>query len=80
VLEITQEAEVTVQWFLGSLEYGAWGDPVGVKEWPEPGGVMEQDARLVQAVGLLLGELRFLPSRQPKPEKEQPRKRRQSRG
>lgn len=76
VLEITPEAEVTVQWFLAAVEYGAWGDPIGVKEWPEPGGVMAQDAKLVQAVSVLLGELRYLPSRQKaeKPERERPRK------
>lgn len=51
------DALATVEWWLSSTTFGEMsGQPVGPPEWPLPGGLLNQPAKLVEAVGLLRAE------------------------
>jgi hypothetical protein len=58
-----------VEWFLWSMERDPWsGRPIGVREWPQPGGVLAQPAKLVQAVDLLMKEWPYLETPKSEPQ------------
>ncbi len=77
---VTPDIEAVVHWFYRAARWDSWsGQPIGIRDWPRPGGLMRQDARLVQAVDVLLAEMQYLPkARAPKErrreEPEEPRR------
>lgn len=62
-----------MHWFYRAAIWDTWsGQPIGIRDWPRPGGLMHQDARLVQAVDVLLAEMQYLPkARAPKERKRE---------
>jgi len=51
------EAEALVAWWVESSPWDPWMDgPAGPPEWPRPGGLMRQAAKLVEAVRILRNE------------------------
>lgn len=69
---VDPDSEAMVAWFFRAVRWDSFsGTPAGIREWPRPGGLMDQDARLVAAVDLLLAEVQYLPkARAPKERKE----------
>lgn len=60
------DAMETVRWWLASSTFGAMGGgAVGPPEWPRPGGLLNQDQKLVEAVDLLRAEFAHLPPPEP---------------
>lgn len=56
------DAENVVAWFLHGVRVDGWsGRAEFVADWPRPGGVLRQDARLVEATQILRAELEYLP-------------------
>ena len=61
------EADDVLDWFLWSVEWNAWsGTPMSIREWPRPGGILRQSAKLVAAAKLLLSEWSHVPRDKPK--------------
>jgi len=57
VLQRDQWTLPLIHWWQFSSPWdGATGQPSGPPEWPEPGGMMNQDAKLVDLVMLLRSE------------------------
>jgi hypothetical protein len=53
ILEET-DAEEVLHWWLSSSQFdGMTRSAVGPPEWPRPGGMLNQDAKLVEAVHML---------------------------
>jgi len=47
----------TVYWWLSSSQFdGMSGTPSGPPEWPRPGGLLNQDSKLLEAVDVLRAE------------------------
>lgn len=73
IRQVDAESEALVQWFFRAARWDSFsGAPVGIREWPRPGGLMAQDARLVAAVDLLLAEVQYLPKARPTKERPLP--------
>ena len=60
------DSEGFVDWWLEATDWDSMTGGPGRVEWPFPGGLMKQPAKLVQAVNLLRIEWRYLPINQPK--------------
>lgn len=83
LLQDAPEAEAVLAWWLESSTFdGMAGAPNGPPEWPLPGGLLMQPARLVQAVSVLRSEWAHLPRERsrPEPEEQQPERSRRRKG
>lgn len=63
ILSDNPEIDTVLRWWVGSSTWdGMSGRPAGPPEWPRPGGMLRQPAKLVAAVELLSAELRYVRS------------------
>lgn len=49
-----------IEYVLKAAQRGLMGEFISIREWPLPGGLMKQPARLVAATDLVLSELRAM--------------------
>lgn len=67
MLQEDPDALTVFEWWLQSTTFdGMSGQPLGPPEWPRPGGLARQDARLVEAVTLLRTQWGKLIAERPK--------------